>query len=39
MAAPQPDPAELMALHDDIYREKVLSARKMTVEERLAKAF
>jgi hypothetical protein len=28
-----------MALQDDLYREKVLRARKMTVEERLAEVF
>ena len=32
------DPAALKALQDDIYREKILRARKMTVEERLADA-
>ena len=32
------DPAALKALQDEIYREKILRARKMTVEERLADA-
>ena len=30
------DPAALKALQDDIYREKILRARKQTMEERLA---
>lgn len=33
------DPAALKALQDDIYREKILRARKLTPEERLADAF
>jgi hypothetical protein len=33
------DPAALKALQDDIYRERVLRARKMTVPERLADVF
>ena len=33
------DPAALKALQDDIYREKILRARGMTLEERLAEAF
>jgi hypothetical protein len=33
------DPAVLRALQADIYREKVLRARRMTVSERLASAF
>jgi hypothetical protein len=33
------DPAALKALQDDIYRERVLRARKMTVAERLADVF
>ena len=32
------DPAALKALQDDLYREKVLRARAMTPEERLAEA-
>ena len=32
------EPAALKALQDDIYREKILRARSMTVEERLADA-
>ena len=39
MANLHDDPAALKALQDDIYREKVLRARKMTPEERLAEAF
>ena len=33
------DPAALKALQDAIYREKILRARKQTVEERLADVF
>jgi hypothetical protein len=33
------DPAALKALQDDIYRERVLRARKLTVAERLAHVF
>ena len=33
------DPAALKSLHDDIYRERILRARKMTVEQRLADVF
>lgn len=33
------DPAALKALQDDIYRERVLRARRLTVEQRLADAF
>ena len=33
------EPAALKALQDDIYRERVLRARKMTVAERLADVF
>ena len=33
------DPAALKALQDEIYRERVLRARKMTVAERLADVF
>jgi hypothetical protein len=36
MANIHDDPAALKALQDDIYRERVLRARKMTPEERLA---
>lgn len=39
MSKIQDDPAPLKALQDDLYREKVLRARKMTVEQRLAEAF
>lgn len=38
MANVHDDPAALKALQDDIYRDKVLRARKMTVEQRLAEA-
>jgi hypothetical protein len=38
-ANPHDDPAALKALQDAIYREKVLRARKQTVEERLADVF
>lgn len=33
------DPAALKALQDDIYREKILRARRMTMQERLADVF
>ena len=33
------DPAALKALQDDIYRERILRARRMTVEQRLADVF
>ncbi len=33
------DPAALKALQDDIYREKILRARSMSVAERLAEVF
>lgn len=33
------DPAALKALQDDIYREKILRARMMTPEQRLADVF
>ncbi len=36
MANIHDDPAALKALQDDIYRERVLRARKMTLDERLA---
>ena len=41
MSAPDPDlaAAELKAMQDDIYREKILRARKQTPEERLADVF
>jgi len=39
MANPHDDPAALKALQDDIYRERVLRARGLTVEQRLADAF
>ena len=38
MASIHDDPAALKALQDDIYREKILRARKMTMQERLAAA-
>ena len=38
MANPHDDPAALKALQDEIYRERILRARKMTVQERLAEA-
>lgn len=38
MANIHDDPAALKALQDAIYREKILRARKMTVQERLAEA-
>ena len=39
MANIHDDPAALKALQDDIYRERILRARKMTVQERLADVF
>lgn len=39
MPNPHDDPAALKALQDDIYRERVLRARGLTVEQRLADAF
>lgn len=39
MANIHDDPAALKALQDDIYRERILRARKMTVEQRLADVF
>lgn len=33
------DPAALQALQDAIYRDKILRARRMTVEQRLAEVF
>ena len=39
MNNPHDDSAALKALQDDIYREKILRARKMTVEQRLADVF
>lgn len=36
MANAHPDPAELKALQDEIYRDKILRARSMTREERIA---
>jgi hypothetical protein len=39
MANIHDDPAALKALQDDIYRERVLRARRMTVQERLADVF
>ena len=41
MSAPDPDlaAAELKAMQDDIYREKILRARRQTPEERLADVF
>lgn len=38
MANIHDNPAALKALQDDIYRDKILRARKQTVEERLADA-
>ena len=38
MANIHDDPAALKALQDDIYRDKVVRARQMTVEQRLAEA-
>ncbi len=39
MNNPHEDPAALKALQDDIYREKILRARKQTPAERLADVF
>jgi hypothetical protein len=39
MANIHDDPAALKALQDDIYRERILRARKMTMEQRLADVF
>ena len=39
MSNPHEDPAALKALQDSIYRERILRARRMTPEERLAEAF
>lgn len=39
MPNPHDDPAALKALQDDIYRERVLRARRLTVEQRLADVF
>ncbi len=39
MANIHDDPAALKALQDDIYRERILRARRMTVEQRLAEVF
>lgn len=39
MPNPHDDPAALKALQDDLYRERVLRARRLTVEERLADVF
>ncbi|HEY5792152.1 MAG TPA: hypothetical protein VIS74_02565, partial [Chthoniobacterales bacterium] len=39
MANIHDDPAALKALQDDIYREKILRARAMTPEQRLADVF
>ena len=39
MANIHDDPVALKALQDEIYRERVLRARKMTVPERLADVF
>lgn len=39
MANIHDDPAALKALQDDIYRERILRARAMTVEQRLADVF
>ena len=33
------DPSALKALQDDIYRENILRARKMTVQQRMAEVF
>ena len=33
------DPAALKALQDDLYREKILRARRMTTQQRLAEVF
>lgn len=39
MNNPHEDPAALKALQDAIYRERILRARSMTPEERLAECF
>ena len=39
MANIHDDPAALQALQADIYREKILRSRKLTVEQRLADVF
>jgi hypothetical protein len=39
MANIHDDPAALKALQDNIYRERILRARQMTVEQRLADVF
>lgn len=39
MSNPHEDPAALKALQDSIYRERILRARRMTPQERLADAF
>ena len=39
MASADDDPVALKALQDEIYRDKVLRAREMTVEERWAEIF
>ena len=39
MPGPHDDPAALKALQDEIYRQKVLRARGMTVQERLTEVF
>ena len=39
MANPHDDPSALKALQDDIYREKILRARRMTEEQRLSDVF
>ena len=39
MNNPHDDSAALKALQDDIYREQILRARKMTVEQRLSDVF
>lgn len=39
MANIHDNPAALKALQDDIYRERILRARRMTVEQRLAEVF
>ncbi len=39
MANLHDDPNALQALQDDLYREKILRARKMTPEQRLADVF
>ena len=39
MANPHDDPSALEGLQDDIYREKILRARRMTEEQRLSDVF